>query len=188
MMELWKDVVGYEGYYQVSTLGRVRSLDRALDKPNILTGSTTVRKGKMLRQKILQGYLYVNLCVHDQRHHYRVHRLVAEAFIPNPDNKPQINHKNGNKLDNRVYNLEWATASENGLHSYANGYSRTVNKRPVVCIETQERFDSSYSAAEWLNDHKFGNTRRIAALAGKIRLCANGQRHTAFDHRWKFAG
>lgn len=187
-MELWKDVVGYEGYYQVSNLGRVRSLDRTLDSPNILTGGAVVRKGKLLKQKRILGYLYVHLCVHDERKMRRVHRLVAEAFIPNPDHKPQTNHKNGNKLDNRVYNLEWVTASENGLHSYANGLSHTVNKKPVVCVETQKAFDSSYSAAEWLNDHRFGNTRKIAALAGKIRLCALGQRHSAFDYRWRFAG
>jgi hypothetical protein len=187
-MELWKDVVGYEGYYQVSSLGRVRSLDRVLDKPNILTGGQTVRKGKLLKQRVAFGYLTANLCVHDRRRGCRVHRLVAEAFIPNPENKPQINHKNGNKRDNRVYNLEWATASENGLHSYANGWSQVVNRKPVVCVDLQKTFDSSYSAAEWLNNNRFGNTRKVAALAGKIRLCAQGKRHTACDYRWRFVG
>lgn len=187
-MEIWKDVVGYEGYYQVSNLGRVRSLDRVLDKPNILTGGQTIRKGKILKQKELSGYMYVNLCVHDKRHHCRVHRLVAEAFIPNPDGKPQVNHKYGNKKDNRGYRLEWATASENGKHSYENGFSRTVNKKKVVCINTQKEFESSYKAAEWLNNYRFGNTRKIKALAGKIRLCASGKRKTAYDYRWKFVG
>jgi hypothetical protein len=187
-MEIWKDVVGYEGYYQVSSLGRVRSLDRVLDKPNILTGGPTTRKGKILRQHELFGYMYINLCVHDKRHSCRAHRLVAEAFIPNPENKPQTNHKNGNKRDNRVYNLEWATASENGLHSYANGFSRTVNRKRVVCVDTQDLFESSFRAAEWLNDRRFGNTRRIKPLADKIRLCAQGKRHTAYDYRWKFVG
>jgi hypothetical protein len=188
-MEVWRDVVGYEGYYQVSSLGRVRSLDRILDKPNLLTGGLTVRKGRLLRQRELWGYLYVNLCVHDKREHCRVHRLVVTAFIPNPENKPQINHKNGNKRDNRVYNLEWATASENSQHSYSNGLSKPpVNRKPVVCVDTQDSFESSYRAAEWLNDRRFGNRKRIKPLADKIRLCAQGKRHTAYDYRWRFTG
>jgi hypothetical protein len=187
-LEVWKDIVGYEDYYQVSTLGRVRSMNRLLDKPNILTGGDTIRKGKLLKQQDHFGYLLVNLCVHNKRRLCRVHRLVAEAFIPNPDGKPQINHKNGNKKDNRVYNLEWATASENGKHSFANGFSQTVNKKKVVCINTQKVYESSYQAAEWLNNHRFGNTRRIKVLADKIRLCASGKRKIAYDYRWKFVG
>jgi hypothetical protein len=187
-MEIWKDVVGYEGYYQVSNLGRVRSLDRVLDKPNILTGGPTVRKGKILKQVENFGYLLVNLCVHDKRQAHRVHRLVLEAFVPNPENKPQTNHKNGNKKDNRLYNLEWATASENGKHAFENGLSRAVNKKKVVCLNTQKEFESSFAAAEWLNDYRFSNTKKIKVIADKIRLCANGKRKTAYDYRWKFVG
>jgi len=185
-MEIWKDVVGYEGYYQVSNLGRVRSLDRILDKPNILTGGQTVRKGKIISQRLKTGYMYVNLCAHDRRKGHRVHRLVAKAFLPNPESKPQINHKNGNKKDNRVYNLEWATASENQKHAYKNGFTEPWNKKKVMCIENQKVFGSSFKAAEWLNDKHFSNTKKIKVIADKIRLCANGHRKTAYGKRWKF--
>lgn len=185
-MEIWKDVIGYEGYYQASSIGRIRSLDRELDKPNFLTGGPIVRKGKQIKQREAFGYLLVNLCVGDVRRMSRVHRLVAETFIPNPSNKPRVNHKNGNKKDNRVYNLEWVTPSENALHAHSNGLCRIVNKKKVICVDIQKEFESSFAAAEWLNNSRFGNARKIKSLADKIRLCASGKRKIAYDYRWKF--
>jgi len=186
-MEIWKDIEQYKGFYQISNQGRVRSLDRILEHINPLTGGNVVRKGKVLKQRVLScGYSYINLCVNDTRRHYRVHRLVALAFIPNPNNKPQINHKNGVKTDNRVHNLEWATSSENILHSFANGFSKTVNKKSILCIDKNISFESSYKAAEWLNNYKFNNTKLIKPVADKLRLCASGQRKIAYGFRWKF--
>jgi hypothetical protein len=184
-MEIWKDVIGYESYYKVSNLGRIKSLDRVLDKPNVLTGGNIVRKGKILKQTELFGYMLINLCIHDKRKKFRVHRLVAEAFILNPEQKPQVNHKNGNKKDNRVYNLEWSTASENGKHSYYNGFSKTVNKKRVMCVNNKKEFSSSFEAAECVNI-RFGNSKKIKVSAGKIRLCASGKRKIAYDLIWKF--
>lgn len=108
-MSCWKPVCGYEGYYDVSSDGRILSLRRGAELKFGNCGD---------------GYLGVNLSVNGVRRGFSVHRLVAQAFIPNPDGKPQVNHKNGDKTDNRVDNLEWVSASENSLHSVRIGHSK----------------------------------------------------------------
>lgn len=110
MIEKWKDVKGFEGKYQVSNLGRVRSFQRC--KPN---------ENKILKHEIMwNGYSRVGLCVKEKKKRCKIHRLVAEAFIPNPDNLPEVNHKDGNKLNNHADNLEWVSRADNMKHAYAN--------------------------------------------------------------------
>ena len=104
--EEWRDIKGYEGYYQVSNYGRVRSLDRVIDN-RIIKGKLKCIKYSKL------GYCIVSLYKNGTPKFYLIHRLVAEAFIPNINNFPQINHKNEIKADNRVENLEWCDSSYN---------------------------------------------------------------------------
>lgn len=115
--EIWKEVVGYEGLYEVSNLGRVKSV-RKIVKRN--TGFL-VKPEVIKKQKVSKGYLTVALCKESVFKHKKVHILVGVSFIENPQNKPQINHKKGNKLDNRATELEWNTAEENVRHSYSFG-------------------------------------------------------------------
>jgi len=107
--EIWKDTKDYDGRYQVSTLGRVKSFCRS--------------ETKIVSQHKNHGYLRVILHK-DGLNRLRVHRLVALSFIPNPENKKEINHKNGIKTDNRVENLEWCTSSENKKHALYTGLNR----------------------------------------------------------------
>jgi len=105
--EIWKDIEGYEGRYQVSNLGRVKSLNyRHTDQERILQPIP-----------FSHGYLVVNFLKNKKHKTFLIHRLVAQSFIPNPDNKPQVNHINGVKTDNRVVNLEWVTPLENTQHA-----------------------------------------------------------------------
>ena len=112
-MEKWKYILNYEEIYQVSTLGRIRSLPR----------KTT--KGGIIKQNKSRFYLSVCLCKTGYVKSYTVHRLVAQTFIPNPKDKPIVNHKDGNKFNNKAKNLEWTTASENKIHAVKNGYTHT---------------------------------------------------------------
>lgn len=127
-MEEWRDVPGYEGFYQVSSIGNVRSLGRIVESKN-QHGQTDMR----VQERILSpgrnsdGYLSVVLYGNDGKVSAKVHKLVAGAFIPNPMGRPQINHIDGVKAHNWVNNLEWVTASENLKHAYRIGLAITCN-------------------------------------------------------------
>lgn len=166
MTEVWKPVLGWEGLYQVSNLGQVRSLDRVVCYTGRY-GNTCHRtfKGKILRPCRNQGYLDVVLACQDYTKSCQVHRLVAQVFVDNPDNKPQVNHINGVKDDNRADNLEWVTSSENIKHAVGKGLFVPVltdefktrigqlskNSCPVICTDTGDRFKSCAEADRMLN-------------------------------------
>ena len=112
-MEEWRDIPGYESFYQVSNLGNVRSI--------------RFNKVRNMKSWDSHGYRAVELCINNNRYIVGVHQLVALAFIPNPGNKPEVNHKDRNRSNNNVENLEWVTQSENVAHAYRNG----VKPRPT---------------------------------------------------------
>lgn len=175
----WKPIVGYEGYYEISNFGNVRSCERLV---NHGLGSG-VRK---LKSKIItpwndnHGYQVVSLSKSGKVKKYKVHRLVAEAFIPNPDNKPTINHINEIRNDNHVANLEWATYQENNNHGGHNQrVSRTLSKAVV-------QFDKSGNE---LAD--FDNIQDASSATGvhaaNIKSCLHhANRILAGGYRWRY--
>lgn len=161
--EEWRDVVGFERAYQVSNLGRVRSLDR--DIPYVNNGTHTILhyKGKILKLKPdRDGYPRVSLKFGDKIKLAGVHRLVAQAFLPNPDNLPCVNHKDYQRDNNCVDNLEWCTVEYNNHYSenekrrphamYVNIGQTTAKytAHPVRCIETGQVFESQIAAERQL--------------------------------------
>lgn len=132
MEEIWKDIVGYEGFYQVSNLGRVKSLDRYIEITN-KRGTLYRRpiKGRLLSLNNADGdYISVALTKDSIGIFYSVHRLVAQAFIPNPDNLPQVNHKDENPSNNYADNLEWCTAKYNSNYgTRCEKLSKTLSGR-----------------------------------------------------------
>lgn len=198
-MENWLKVKGFEGLYEVSDLGRVRSLDRNIKQLNNGTECIRFYKGKLLTlKKEKNGYFTVHLRNREISKHLKVHRLVAQAFIDNPKQKPLVNHKNGVKVDNRASNLEWCTAKENSQHALNNNLHNPVitdNARKssvdkcskeTICLETEQIFKSAYEAAIWLNDFKFNNTKKVQTVSARIRNCRNGSRKTAYGYHFKF--
>lgn len=152
-MEEWKEIEGYEGLYEVSNLGRVRSIDRVLMQPNKWGFiSSNYYKGKILSPKITKcGYCSINLSKDNKAKMVTVHRLVAKAFIPNPDNLPYVNHKDEVKSNNQAENLEWCTPKYN--INYGTGVMRTrmKNMKPVIQYDLSgnliERFESVSAAS-----------------------------------------
>lgn len=117
MFEVWKPVVGYEGLYEVSNTGIVRSLDKIKDG---YADSTYLLSARIMRTRVIQRYESVGLTKEGKQKNKRVHRLVAEAFVYNKHSKPYVNHIDGNKLNNSATNLEWVTSKENSQHAKDN--------------------------------------------------------------------
>lgn len=157
--EVWRSVPGYADCYQVSNLGRFRN-SRGIRQP--LTN--------------WDGYLRVTLKRETgERAQVALHRLVAKAFIPNPENKPQVNHKNGDRGDCRAENLEWVTNSENQKHRRARGSAGAGPKKAVVCTSSGQVYESLSEAARQTNT-------RIAS----IQECCKGLRKTAHGMTWAY--
>jgi hypothetical protein len=134
--EVWKDIKGFEGHYQVSNLGNVRSCDRVRKGRG---DSVVPLKGKLMNFKLKFGYREVHLRNNEVNVYWTVHRMVAKAFIPNPDNLPVVNHKDGNKLNNKVDNLEWATFQQNAIHAIENGLSNVHNGKAIYTPEFKQK-------------------------------------------------
>nr|DAQ29436.1 MAG TPA: homing endonuclease [Caudoviricetes sp.] len=175
MNEIWKDIEGYEGLYQVSNLGRVKSFD-SIDKLG------RIRKGRVLKGiKDVKGYLLVNLYKNSIVYTKRLHRLVAETFIPNLENKPQVNHIDENKANNIVSNLEWMTAKENINHGTRNERMSRTQSIPIIAtnIKTGES-QEFYGTAEC--------ARQLALHHGNITSVLKGNRNHTDGYTFKYKG
>lgn len=173
--EIWKDIEGYDGVYQISNIGNVQSVQTYYRKR---TGVTTVRTQPIKQFVNKYGYLVVTLhknCIAKTK---TVHRLIAKAFIPNPDNLPCINHKNQIKTDNRLENLEWCTYEYN--NSYGDKMLRiSVSSGFVVAqidAKTNEVIRVFHSARE---AGRVINSKHISE-------CCRGERETACGYKWKY--
>lgn len=168
MKEVWKDIPQYEGLYQASNLGRIRSLY------NYKRNGTNI-----LVPKIKRGYYQIGLRKEGIRKWHQVQRLIAEAFISNPDNLPQVNHKNENKLDNRVDNLEWCSVSYNNC--YGTRIQRVKDKvaKPILQFDLDGNFIKQYSSLREAS-------KDLKIHPSNISHCATGKYKTCKGYIWKY--
>jgi hypothetical protein len=158
-MEVWKKIKGYEDYYEISSLGRVKSLSRKIRYLQSNNGNEFFRltKEKILVTGKCKGYNTINLSKNNITITYRLCRLVAIHFINNPLNKNQVNHIDGNKNNDNVYNLEWVTAKENMIHAKNNNlikfYSgkEHIGSKKVICTKTKKIYDNISIASKEFN-------------------------------------
>lgn len=183
--EMWRDIPITHGKYQISNTGKIRSKKKGTEKAPYINEN---------------GYLIIGFYNKEKGHttHYRVHRLVAEAFLENPENKRTVNHKDGDKLNNCVWNLEWATHKENIAHAFKTGLkvisenqrkaaSQNIRKNRLLlhcekrcflidlCGHKME-FSSIKAAAEW-----------VGGVSSAISMCCQGKRKSYKGYKWGYA-
>ena len=177
-METWKNIKGYEGLYQVSTMGRVKSLERTIIKKD---GRKQTVKERILNPGIDRGgYLLVTLCAGGKRKTLKVHRLVCEAFHDNPNNKSDVNHINENKTDNRACNLEWNTRRENVNHGTHNERVAKAKSKSVGQYTLDGELVKIWPSTIEVQ-------RQTGFSQGNISLAANGKYKQAYGFIWKYA-
>lgn len=175
--EIWKPVVGYEGYYEVSNLGRVRSIDRTIvDKK----GMTKKLHGHMrMQQKQRNGYYSLILTRGGKSKRLLVHRLVGTAFVPNPNNLPEINHKDETRDNNRADNLEWCDRSYNNVYGERLKKQIKRQSKPVKQMLNGDVIAVYPSAME--------ASRKTGITQGGISGCCRGELKTSGGYQWALA-
>lgn len=182
-METWKDIKGFEGIYQISNMGRLKSFK---SDPS----------GRILSLKNRKGdYLSIVLCYGTKRRYTRIHRLVAEAFVPNPHNKPEVNHIDGNKQNNRADNLEWVTRTENHRHAIKMNpnilwgivkYNRFTRPKTIQQFSLDGNFVAEYPNAAEASRVTGICQRNILQVANRDEYRPGKTRSQAGGFIWRF--
>ena len=171
MQEIWKDVKGYEGLYQVSNYGNIKSFPR--------TGTRT-KEERILRKSINQnGYYCVTLYKDGRSKTKNVHSIVAEAFIKNKYNFSSVNHKDENKTNNNVENLEWCTHKYNMNYGTANERRSNTEKIKIIQYDLEDNFIKEWHGIKY-------TSKKLKISTANIISCCKGKRKTAGNYKWKY--
>jgi hypothetical protein len=184
--EIWVDIIDYEGLYKVSNLGRVKSLSK---QKGAYIKSDTIMKQRLDKD----GYCRVQVCKNNKCLGKGVHRLVAYAFIENPEIKPFVNHKKGIKTDNRATELEWATQSENEKHAHRIGLKKVsktglgkfgvlhIRSKPVIQYDLHNNFVKRWESLNTINI----NGKKISV--SNVTACCENKRAIGYGFKWQWA-
>ena len=161
---MWKNIIydGLDTNYMISDDGKVKN-----------------PKGKEMKLQIQQGYCHVTIQINKKGKRFRVHRLVAEAFIPNPENKPYVNHIDGNRMNNNINNLEWVTPQENTLHAVSTGLMQPTREKEIIQFDLDGNKIAEYKSISEA-------ARQTNSEVSKICLCCSLQRITHNDFQWRY--
>ena len=207
--EIWKDIKGYEGIYQASNMGNIRSLYFYNNRYK----TKHYRKKLMKQSEDKQGYKIISLSKNKKQKTYKVHRLIAQTFIKNPDDKKEVNHIDGNKSNNEINNLEWCTRSENQIHAYKNKLQRQTKKMKIHSIELGKKYGKMNGSKTGKENIKKAIEKRkipvnqytltgqyiktwpsmseaarnIRTYKSLISSCSKGIRESAGGYKWKIA-
>lgn len=181
--EIWKDIYGHVGSYQISNLGRVKSLPRSIIRSN---GMKQTFKGKLLSLNTNEfGYKTIMLYNMNKYSCYKIHRLVAGAFLLNPENKSDVNHLDGVKSNNNINNLEWATRSENHYHAFNAGLrvgqkgSENVNSVKVQKLSMDNKFIDEFDSIQDAADS-------VGVDRSCISRCCSGKASSSKGFKWSY--
>ena len=186
-MTMWKPIKNYEGLYEVSSSGEIRSTDRVVATAINHSDSRKI-SGKLLKQnRKRNGYLTVDLAKNGKVKTTLVHRIVAETFLPEAPGCKYVNHKDGVKTHNSVSNLEWVTSKRNRQHAVENQLARFTQSREIMCRENGIVFPHALYAARWVKENYPGTVNGSERVAAQnIRACANGLKKSAYGFTWEF--
>ena len=182
--EIWKDIKGYEGYYQVSNYGRVKSLDRIISSS---TSNTFYKKGQLIKLRNKKGYYNVSLSKNNKSRHFIVNKLVATAFIDNPNNYNQTNHKDENPLNNYIENLEWCNSQYN--NTYGTKLERVkktmiarnlkMAQKVILQFDLNENFIREWDSASQIH-------KAYGYNIGFIGRCCKIKNSTGYNYIWRY--
>lgn len=184
MEEIWKDIEGYEGFYKISNLGRVKSLPR----------NGTVNKERIMVNRVNKtGYWTIHLRRLGVSKYLKIHRLIAIAFIEKVEGKDVINHKDGNKLNNSIDNLEWCTHSENAQHAHDTGLRVTCLKQIAAARKRSNEVNSKrvmqmdVDGKEIQTFKSMADARRSLGKSSSSQICNGCRKQTVvYGYRWKY--
>ena len=172
MREIWIDIPGYEGIYQASNRGNIRSLDRYVKHAYGLRKE----RGRILKQRVLRNYMSASLRKNGELVCAFAHRLIALAFLPKPEGMNEVNHKDECKTNNNVRNLEWCNHSYNTTYGTARERAAEITSKPVIGTDADG------------NEHYFKSVKAASGIAGNhISECCEGKRKTCGGFTWRYA-
>lgn len=192
MKEIWKDLPNFEELYEISNLGNVRRKERTLKAFNRYRICSKKLKGQDLKKRELRGYYSVGLWKDGKMHNKTIHRLVAKAFIPNPNNLPVVNHIDGNKKNNRVDNLEWCTYSHNAKEAYRlnliNMSQKHIETARQLGINSRKKIVQKDLEGNVIKVFSSGlQASRITGISqGNISQCCSKKRKSIGGYLWEY--
>ena len=192
MKEIWKSVKDFDGMYEVSNLGNVRSVDREKIQWNRYKNTKRFYKGTLLKQHNLKGYNAVSMWKKGKMYNLQVHRLVAKAFLKNPNNYPCVNHIDGNKKNNKLNNLEWCTYSHNTKEAYRLGLKvigeKQKNQIKQLGLKSGKKVVQKDMLGNIINIFDSGRqaSLKLGISQGNISMCCNGIRKSTGNYLFEY--